>query len=185
MVSNVKSQDAFHIKQCLPQYIIPLDPNVNKNEYFILDAGEDLKETQWGWHSNILSQFLPHETCGWVWPGWRVCPLWIIIICDDLWLQGPSKHMFWLATSILIYLTGQSSVMTNQSMTWRTLSSQGYFFLHIYRHIFSGPSSTLKKKDKGWNSCGQKNCLLVPTPETIGYAEIIVCICGIYNQTLT
>ena len=58
MVSNVKSQDTFHIKQRLPQYIIPPDPNVNKNEYFIPDTGEDIKETQWGWHSNILSQFL-------------------------------------------------------------------------------------------------------------------------------
>ena len=39
---------------------------------------------------------------------------------------------------------------------------QGYFLLRVYRHIFSGPSSALKKKDKGRNS-GQKNCLLAHT----------------------
>ncbi|KAF8314655.1 hypothetical protein F5887DRAFT_834557, partial [Amanita rubescens] len=50
---------------------------------------------------------------------------------------------------------------------------QGYFLLRVYRHIFSGPSSALAKKDKGRNSRGQKNGLPAPTPETIGYAAIM------------
>ena len=185
MVSNVKSQDTFHIKQCLPQYIIPPDPNVNKNEYFIPDAGEDIKETQWGWHSNILSQFL--------------CPMRLVAEFDQDLTRIKSMsslnyhYMQWFMTSRAFWAHVLAGNININSFEWPVFCYdkskydpenpkqglfQGYFLLHIYWHIFSGPSSALKKKDKGRNSHGQKNCLLVPTPETIGYAAIIVYILG-------
>ena len=58
MIGNTKSKDAFHIKDCLREYIIPLDQNVNRNNYFVPEATKGIKETRWGWHSNVLGQFL-------------------------------------------------------------------------------------------------------------------------------
>lgn len=46
----------FWIKDILPQYII-LD-EANKHAYVIPRATEDVKETQWGWHNNVLARFL-------------------------------------------------------------------------------------------------------------------------------
>ena len=63
---------------------------------------------------------------------------------------------------------------------------QGHFLLRVYRHIFTGPSSAFEKKTKGRLPHGVLNGLTKPTPETIGYAAIIVRICGRYtNQSLT
>jgi len=60
---------------------------------------------------------------------------------------------------------------------------QGHLLLRVYHHVFSGPSSALQSKTKGWSSRGQKNSRLpAPTPETIGYAAILVRICNIFNH---
>lgn len=55
---------------------------------------------------------------------------------------------------------------------------QGYLLLRVYRHIFTGPSSVFSTKYKGRLPRGPLNGLSEPTPATIGYAAIIVRVCG-------
>ena len=53
---GVKTQNAFHIKAHLPEYIV-LNPK-DRNAYYIPKAIEDVKQTQRGWYNNIIVQFL-------------------------------------------------------------------------------------------------------------------------------
>lgn len=47
----------YQIKTNLPDYVLP-NLTVNKNDYFVPRAIGDVKETEWGWHSNVLARLL-------------------------------------------------------------------------------------------------------------------------------
>ena len=63
---------------------------------------------------------------------------------------------------------------------------QGELLLRVYRHIFSGPTSTLGGKPRGGQCArGVSNGLTQPTPEMIAYVTMMVCICYMYGLLVT
>ena len=178
-MSTTKSTNAFQIKDQLPEYIIPA--RVNRNNYVIPKALEEVKESEWGWHNTILARFLcPMVLVGkfdkdpeYVFLYHYICFVLPLITSREFRAQVLAGDIGISGFDWPVFCYDESKY--DPSNPNKGLL-KGYVLLCVYRHIFTGPRTALGGKPTGRRAHGALNNLTKPTPKTIGYAAIVVCV---------